>query len=448
MDNHDLHSQHKQQTQHIISAPRVHAIAVIGGAVAGAAVADQLAQAGHHVVVFEQNARPYGKIEDGLPRWHEALRQKEFDSIDSKLNHPQVHFVPNTTIGRDVDMQALCTQWGFSAVVLACGAWRDRLLPLAGAEQCVGRGLLYQNPFIYWFNHHEEHDYPGPRYTVPDDAVVIGGGLASIDVAKALVLVTTQNALRTRGIDPSIEELEHQGIPKYLASHNLTWEQLALHGSTLYYRRRIEDMPLTDDSAVKDATDSEKQRKVGDVRKRIIQKACEKYMFRVQPMMQPLALLTDPQTHTVTGVRFQHMQLTDDHGVIPSAETIDTHTSLVVSSIGSIPEPLPGLPMRGELFAFQDQHLGTFAAFPTVFGAGNVVTGRGNIVVSRRHGLEVAGSVLAFLNAQQGAGTTELVLNALMQRVRERQHAVGYSTYAQWMQRWRPKHGASSAEGT
>ena len=63
-----------------------HLVAVIGGATAGAEVASRLADRGVSVCVFEQNVRPYGKIEDGLPRWHEALRQKEYKTIDEKLS--------------------------------------------------------------------------------------------------------------------------------------------------------------------------------------------------------------------------------------------------------------------------------------------------------------------------------------------------------------------------
>ena len=51
------------------------------------------------VVVFEQNARPYGKIEDGLPRWHVKLRQKEYETVNERLDRPNVHFVPLTKIG-------------------------------------------------------------------------------------------------------------------------------------------------------------------------------------------------------------------------------------------------------------------------------------------------------------------------------------------------------------
>ena len=96
-------------------------VAVIGGATAGAEVAGRLAQLGCQVVVFEQNPRPYGKIEDGLPSWHVALRRKEYGNIGDKLSRPGVHYVPNTKVGRDLDLAELANDWGFSAVVLACG---------------------------------------------------------------------------------------------------------------------------------------------------------------------------------------------------------------------------------------------------------------------------------------------------------------------------------------
>ncbi len=77
-------------------------VAIIGGATAGAEVADKLAAAGALCVVFEQNDRPYGKVEDGLPIWHTMLRRKEYGLIDGELQRAGVHFVPRTAIGRDV----------------------------------------------------------------------------------------------------------------------------------------------------------------------------------------------------------------------------------------------------------------------------------------------------------------------------------------------------------
>jgi hypothetical protein len=57
------------------TSTRRHVVAVVGGATAGAEAAAMLADRGVVVVVFEQNQRPYGKIEDGLPRWHVKLRR-------------------------------------------------------------------------------------------------------------------------------------------------------------------------------------------------------------------------------------------------------------------------------------------------------------------------------------------------------------------------------------
>ena len=101
-----------------------HSVAVIGGATAGSEVARRLAERGILVAVFEQNARPYGKIEDGLPRWHRRLRDKEYESVHQKLSHSLIHYVPNTKIGRDVDFKTLVGSWGFTCVVLANGPLR------------------------------------------------------------------------------------------------------------------------------------------------------------------------------------------------------------------------------------------------------------------------------------------------------------------------------------
>ena len=106
-----------------------YSIAVIGGATAGAEAAGIFSEQGILTVVFEQNARPYGKIEDGLPRWHKLLREKEYRTIDQKLTQPHVHLVPETKVGRDLELRELTDHWGFHAVVLANGAWSETFQP-------------------------------------------------------------------------------------------------------------------------------------------------------------------------------------------------------------------------------------------------------------------------------------------------------------------------------
>jgi NADPH-dependent glutamate synthase beta subunit-like oxidoreductase len=416
-----------------MSQPERYAIAVVGGATAGAEAAGIFAEHGILVVVFEQNDRPYGKIEDGLPRWHVGLRRKEYDAIDEKLAREHVHFLPHTRLGRDVDLRDLVDGWGFQRVVLANGAWRDRPLPLeGGAERFVGKGLVYQNPFIYWFNHYHEKGYEGPQFPIADDTLVVGGGLASIDVVKVIQLELALRALRARGIEEDLVETEVSGIPDTLEKHGLRWEELGLRGCTLYYRRAPEDMPLVE---IPDGANEKVREKIAKSRLRVLEKAQEKYLFRIEPFHAPVAPLSEGDR--LVGVRFARTRKEGDR-LVTTDERVDVRAPLVISSIGSIPEPLPGIEQKGELYAFEDAELGRLAAWPGLVSVGNVVTGKGNIVASRKHAARVGKHVAAEWEklAQSLASDAPLAparREALLARVRARQAAVGYTDYRSWI---------------
>src|SRR5271155_1924597 len=226
-------------------SPR-HVMAVVGAATAGSEIARILAERGALVVVFEQNPRPYGKIEDGLPRWHVMQRREEYEKINQRLDHPNIEYVPLTRMGRDLDFDELRTAWGLNGIVLTHGAWRDRAFPVEGADAFVDRGLVYQNPLIYWFNHYLEKTYDGPRYELISGAIVVGGGLASIDVVKVLQIEMTLQALKQRGITEEMLKLEREGIEPVVQPHGLKYADLAIKPCRLFYRRRVIDMPLSD----------------------------------------------------------------------------------------------------------------------------------------------------------------------------------------------------------
>jgi NADPH-dependent glutamate synthase beta subunit-like oxidoreductase len=438
-----------------------HFVAVIGGATAGAETASRLADRGVSVFVFEQNGRPYGKIEDGLPRWHEALRKKEYDAIDEKLSKPGVSFIPRTKIGQDIPFRELVDDWGFSAVVLANGAWRDRPLPIDGADEYIGKGLVYQNEFVIAFNHAERGDLRDATYTVHDGAVIVGGGLASIDVAKIHTLELTIKALAERGIETNVLELEVKGIPKILEGHGLSWEDLGLKGPTIYYRRRIEDMPLM---SAPEGADEARLKKVEAGRLRMLEKSTSKYCFKVEPLCAPDGLIVEDGR--LVGLRFRRTKI-ENGRVVMLDETFDVRAPVVVSSIGSIPEPIEGIDMKGELFDFQDWDTGRLAGYPTVFSVGNVVTGKGNIVASRKHATHVSETAIeAYLGVGEegedravavgaraetsaAAATANHVAQSLesrpplspeqvaslLERAKARQRAVGYEDYKSWTEK-------------
>ncbi len=446
------------------ATPPSHCVAVIGGAVAGAEMAGTLAQRGAEVVVFEQNPRPYGKIEDGLPRWPVALRRKEYQSIAAHLSRPGVNYVPLTRIGSDVGFGELVNDWGFTGVVLACGAWRDRPIPVKGADAYLGNGLVYQNPFILWFNHADEKDYRGTIYRPEDGVLVVGGGLASIDVVKALMLETTRAKLRERGIEVDMVELEVKGIPKILGKHGLEFEELGLEGCTLFYRRRGEDMPLVE---IPENASEDREAKVRSARGRLLEKAMKKYCFRFEPLCMPDEILVEDGR--LAGLRFRRTRMEKGRPV-PTDETFERRGPYVISSIGSIPEPISGIAMKGELFDFKDWDIGRLEGYPTVFATGNVATGKGNIVASRKHARYVGERVIeAFLGlGEQGHGGEEELaeaaregareqaeqvadgiavqppirpeaLESIRARVKKRQQAVGYEgNYADWIERVTP----------
>jgi ferredoxin/flavodoxin---NADP+ reductase len=361
-----------------------HVVAIAGGAVSGSEAAAACAERGILAIVFEQNVRPYGKIEDGLPRWHDKLRRKEYAEIDANLARPEVLYVPKTLIGRDVPLRELVGQPGISATLLANGAWRDRPLGLDGVERYVDRGLVYQNPFVYWFNHNEDAVYEGPTYRAIDDAIVVGGGLASVDVIKILNLELYRNALAERGIRVSVVELEHMGIPKILADHKIDRASLGIQGATLYYRRRVRDMPIAfprDDSP-------EQRAKTEVVREKMVGILAQKYLVRVQDCHAVAAPLIEGER--LVGLRFRKTEQRDGKLVeIPGSE-YDVRSPLVVSSIGSVPEPMPDVPTRGELYDYADWNTGALRGLQGVYGLGNVLTGKGNIKDSRDNAREIS----------------------------------------------------------
>jgi ferredoxin--NADP+ reductase len=443
----------------MMTARPYHFAAIVGGAIAGSVAAEILADHGIQVVVIEQNKRPYGKIEDGLPRWHLEQRKQEYSHIDARLKKPGVFFLPCTRLGRDLDFQDLCNNWGFSGVVLANGAWRDRELGIPGAEEFIEKGLVYQNPFIHWYNHKNEEGYTGPRYQAPDEALVVGGGLASIDVVKVLQLENYERALRARGVQTDVYELEKKGVPAVCKMHGMAPEDLGVKGCLLVYRRREQDMPLA--QPPENAT-PEQILKTEAIRQKMLHLAREKYLFRVQDRRVPTGLLVEDGR--LVGLKVAETQLEGGKAGPVAGSEYQLRAPMVISSIGSVPEEIPGVVMKGEYYNFSDRALPRYVGTDRVFGVGNVVTGQGNIRASLANSQEVTtklienyigvaegGSASARFYAgaeAQGAaqaqavrdrvqvmpGLSDVEIAAIKQRIRVLQERVGYSgDYDAWI---------------
>jgi NADPH-dependent glutamate synthase beta subunit-like oxidoreductase len=442
-------------------SPR-HVMAVVGAATAGSEIARILAERGALVIVFEQNPRPYGKIEDGLPRWHVKQRLDEYEEINKRLDHPNIEYVPLTRMGRELDFEDLRTRWGLSGIVLTHGAWRDRPLPVEGADQFIDRGLVYQNKLIYWFNHYPEKTYNGPSYELTPGAIVVGGGLASIDVVKVLQIEMTLAALKARGIAADMLALEREGIEPVLAASGLKYADLGVAPCKLFYRRRVLDMPLSD---IPPDAPEKRANALRQARAKILEKAQRKFLFEFQELRAPGALIVE--NGAVVGVNFSRTELVDGQVKIVQVGAESARAPMTISSIGSIPEPIPGIPQKGEVYTYVDQKIGLLMDGPTaVFAAGNVLTGKGNIKDSLDNGTEigtlVAEAYLGLSNEplkiaegarKDAAASGEKIATALstrariaagdvaniLQRVRQHQQAVSFDgNYRAWLAKVTP----------
>ena len=350
-------------------------VLIIGGAVSGSTAVKKLTDEGIRCVVVEQNRMPYGKIEDGLPRWHEKQRINEYFKIDDIISNELVDFVPLTRIGEDVSFEEIYNM-GWSCIYFANGAWKDRSFPIKEIEDFDN--FYYQNPFVYWFNHYHESSYNGPKVDIKDDAVVIGGGLASIDVCKITQLELVRQKVESKIENFDIIEMEHKGIPKYLEQYNMKYEDLGLNGTTLVYRRNIENMPLT--TIPEDATpEMVEKRKLA--RRKILNNTLDKFLFKVAECTQPVGL--SYEDNILNGIEVIENEITDGKLIAKENSNKILHGNTFISSIGSLPEPIKGIPMDGSTYNIVDEDSGKFDELEKVHGMGNAITGKGNIKASR-----------------------------------------------------------------
>jgi len=361
-----------------------HYVAVIGGSISGSEAASLLAQNGFRVVVFDMNKLPYGKIEDGLPNWHIKLRNRQIKEIDEKLDQANIRFIPNSKIGTDIEFLDLVNNWGFSAIILANGAWQDRHLPIPNIDKFIDKELIYQNSFINWFNHKHEPDFNGTTYTIKNDTIVIGGGLSSLDVVKVIMIEKVKKQLfKVKNIDIDLFRLEKDGIQKVLDAHNLSLDDLNVQKTRLIYRRTARDMPL---KSPKDNTkESIESAKV--VSEKLLNKYLEKYLFEFVPLSVPVNYTE--KNGKLTGIIFQNVS--SQNGKITPIDNsfFEIATSMLISSIGSIPEKVEGLQYEYSSLKMRDEADYHVYGYDNVFAVGNAVTGRGNILESKQHGKQM-----------------------------------------------------------
>jgi glutamate synthase (NADPH/NADH) small chain len=145
-------------------------VAIVGSGPAGMACAQQLARAGHDVVLFEKADRIGGLLRYGIPDF--KMEKHLIDRRMAQMSLEGVDFRPNVEVGDDISAAKLLAD--FDAVVLTGGAEAPRDLAVPGRELA---GVHFAMDFLPLQNRVVAGDRMRDRLLATDKhVVVIGGG--------------------------------------------------------------------------------------------------------------------------------------------------------------------------------------------------------------------------------------------------------------------------------
>ena len=317
-------------------------IAIVGSGPAGLTAAWELTRRGYSPAVFESHGVVGGMLATGIPRFRlsREVREREIEAI-RKLG---IDIRTGITVGRDVTF-AYLKERGYRAFFLAIGAQQNNKLNIAGEEL---EGVVDCIPLLLALNLKVDT-------FVGQNVVVIGGGNAAIDAARA--------AYRS-------------GASKV----------------TVFYRRTRAEM-----SAIPEEVDEAINEGV-------------KIAYRTVPV----EILGDQGK--VTGVRFQQTNLSDEitansgHSpeLIPNSDFVIDADHVVVA-IGQSPNSpqlsMESLAVDSNTGVIQLNPVTLETSIPGVFAGGDCVTGPNNVVEAMAAGLKAAESIDRYMQrCDLGAG--------------------------------------------
>src|SRR5579864_1334404 len=182
-------------------------VAVVGSGPAGLACAQQLARAGHDVVLFEKEDRIGGLLRYGIPDF--KMEKHLIDRRMAQMSIEGVEFRPNAHIGGSVAAESLLAE--FDAIALTAGAEKPRDLPVPGRDL---RGIHFAMEFLPQQNRVVAGDRVAEQVVAAGKRViVIGGGDTGSD---CIGTSTRQGAA-------SITQLEILPKPPEHENKAMTW---------------------------------------------------------------------------------------------------------------------------------------------------------------------------------------------------------------------------------
>lgn len=184
-------------------------VAVVGSGPSGLACAQQLARAGHDVMVFEKQNRIGGLLRYGIPDF--KMEKFLIDRRMAQMQAEGVIFRPNSQVGGNIPVKKLLDE--FDAIVLTGGAEKSRDLPVPGREL---KGIHFAMEFLPQQNRRVAGDKISEDLALTatgKQVVVIGGGDTGSDCIGTSI---RQGAA-------SVTQLEILPKPPEKENKTLTW---------------------------------------------------------------------------------------------------------------------------------------------------------------------------------------------------------------------------------
>ena len=157
---------------------------VVGAGPAGLFAARKIANAGHHVVIFNRDIKPGGLAEYGIypQKFHmkNGLR-KQFAKI---LAMPNVDYIGNVRVRSDERLAIEdLKKWQPTAIVFAVGAQGNKKLGMPGEDS---KGVYSAKDFVY--NYNLLPPFTSQDFSVGRRIAIIGMGNVMVDIARWLML--------------------------------------------------------------------------------------------------------------------------------------------------------------------------------------------------------------------------------------------------------------------
>lgn len=158
-------------------------VAIIGAGPAGLYAAAKLADEGYSVAVFNKDIKPGGMAEYGIyPEKHTLKNglRKQFQRI---LSCNTVYYFGNIHVGQDREVSiSSLLDWGFSAVLICCGAQGTKWLGIPGEDL---EGVIHAKDLVFHYNHLPP--YGKARMEIGKQVVIVGAGNVMADVTRYLL---------------------------------------------------------------------------------------------------------------------------------------------------------------------------------------------------------------------------------------------------------------------